>query len=38
MISTEVMAVVLLLIWLIFGWAFMSDCDKLEKEMYDDED
>lgn len=36
--STEIMAVLLLLIWLLFSWAFMSDCDKLEKEMYDDED
>lgn len=37
MISTEVMAVILLLIWLIFSWAFMSDCDQLEKEMYDED-
>lgn len=37
MISTEVMAAVLLLIWLLFSWAFMSDCDKLEKEMYDED-
>ena len=35
--STEIMAVVLLLIWLLFSWAFMSDCDKLEKEMYDED-
>lgn len=37
MISTEVMAGILLLIWLLFSWAFMSDCDKLEKEMYDED-
>ena len=37
-IDTNTMALILFLVWFIFGWAYMSECDRLEEMDADDED
>ena len=37
MTETAIMALVIFLVWFIFGWAYLSECDRLEDEETDEE-
>ncbi len=38
-IETNTMALILFAVWFIFGWAYLSECDRLEEQdSADDED
>ena len=37
-IDTDVMAVILFVVWFVFGWAYLSECDRWANMDDDDED
>lgn len=37
-IDTNTMALILFVVWFVFGWAYMSEMDRLEEMDADDED
>jgi hypothetical protein len=37
MTETAIMALIIFAVWFIFGWAYLSECDRLEDEETDEE-